>query len=249
MMNRLRRLCLALMLCMGVFFTPVTAYALADGGAASASSDPEAVDNSTAFTPDGQGTVLDNTGDSDKEFFTFSTPNGSIFYLIIDRAREGENVYFLNTVTESDLMALAEKEDSGVSESAVPVVEVCTCTNKCEAGAVDPNCSVCMRDLTACAGVASTQTVDPKPDASTPQKSGGGAMIFVLLLAVAVGGVGYYLKIYKPKHDLDGAEDLDDVLGDDDEPEVNEDEMEANHEADMAAYDDYPGDGEDEQNE
>ena len=237
-MNKLRRLCLTLVLCMGVFFTPVTAYALADGETASASVDPEAAEASTAFTPDGQGAVLDNTGDSDKEFFTFSTPNGNIFYLVIDRAREGENVYFLNAVTESDLAALAEKDDSGVSESAVPAAEVCACVNQCEAGAVNSGCTVCMRDLTACTGRASVQAADTEPDAA--QKSGGsGPVIFVILLAVVIGGVGYYLKIYKPRHDLDDAEDLDDVL-EDGEPEVNEDEI------DMAAYDDYPGEEEEE---
>jgi hypothetical protein len=32
-----------------------------------------------------------------------------VFYLIIDRQRNTENVYFLNAVTEEDLIALAEK--------------------------------------------------------------------------------------------------------------------------------------------
>lgn len=62
------------------------------------------------LTPEGQGTVLDNAGEEDgKEFFTFKTPSEHVFYLVIDRQRNGENVYFLNAVTESDLMELAEK--------------------------------------------------------------------------------------------------------------------------------------------
>ena len=61
------------------------------------------------FTPEGTGTVVDNATDGDgKEFFTITTPNENIFYLVIDRQRSGENVYFLNAVTEADLMALAE---------------------------------------------------------------------------------------------------------------------------------------------
>ena len=61
------------------------------------------------FTPEGTGTVVDNATDEDgKEFFTITTPNENIFYLVIDRQRSGENVYFLNAVTEADLMALAE---------------------------------------------------------------------------------------------------------------------------------------------
>ena len=53
--------------------------------------------------------MVDNATDGDgKEFFTITTPNENIFYLVIDRQRSGENVYFLNAVTEADLMALAE---------------------------------------------------------------------------------------------------------------------------------------------
>ena len=81
-------------------------------------------------------------------------------------------------------------------------------------------------------------------------------MIFVLLAAVAVGGAGYYFKIYKPKHELDDAEDLDDLF-DDDETEVNEDEQqpelterkepfqpksENGAGTDTVEYDDYPDD-------
>ena len=48
----------------------------------------------------------------------------------------------------------------------------------------------------------------------------------VVLAALAVGGVGYYLKIYKPKHDLDDADDFDDLTGGDDEETINEDDEE-----------------------
>ena len=60
------------------------------------------------FTPDGTGTVVDNATDQDgKEFFTITTAEEAVFYLVIDRQREMENVYFLNAVTVADLMALA----------------------------------------------------------------------------------------------------------------------------------------------
>ena len=56
-----------------------------------------------------------------------------MFYLIIDGKRDGNNVYFLNGVTEADLMALAEKSEDTMS--AIPAEDVCTCTDKCVAGA------------------------------------------------------------------------------------------------------------------
>lgn len=61
------------------------------------------------FTPSGTGTVVDNaTSEDGKEFYTIVTPAENTFYLVIDRQRSSDNVYFLNAVTEADLLALAE---------------------------------------------------------------------------------------------------------------------------------------------
>ncbi len=74
------------------------------------------------FTPEGTGTVLDNATDQDgKEFFTITTADEAVFYLVIDRQRGAENVYFLNAVTVSDLMALAEPGQE--PEAPPPVTE------------------------------------------------------------------------------------------------------------------------------
>jgi hypothetical protein len=64
-----------------------------------------------ALTPDGTGEVLDNATEQDgKEFFSITTDEGNIFYLIVDRARNSENVYLLDAVDENDLQALAVME-------------------------------------------------------------------------------------------------------------------------------------------
>ena len=89
----------------------VTAYAQSDEPAEETT--PPAATETTAkpFTPDGTGTVVDNATDEDgKEFFTITTPSENVFYLIIDRQRTEDNVYFLNAVTEKDLLALAEAD-------------------------------------------------------------------------------------------------------------------------------------------
>lgn len=214
--------------------------------------DMEAENNAepNPFTPAGQASVLDNATDGDgKEFYTFITPEENVFYLVIDNQRDSENVYFLNAVTEDALAALAEKrEKDGTGESAVPEVIVCTCTDKCEAGMVNTSCPVCKNDLSACTGKEQAPPETEEPAKEETKKGSGGAFIFVLLAALAVGGAGYYFKIYKPKHDLDDAEDLDELLEDEDEEEVNEDSdgqdmtVEAGMDMDAAAYDDYPED-------
>ena len=46
------------------------------------------------FTPDGTGTVVDNATDEDgKEFYTITTADESVFYLVIDKQKTSENVY------------------------------------------------------------------------------------------------------------------------------------------------------------
>lgn len=153
-----------------------------------------------AFTQEGTGTVLDRaTGaEGDKQFYTITTDAGNVFYLIVDGKRDSNNVYFLNGVTEADLMALAEKDDN-VSISSVPPVETCICTDKCEAGHVNTDCPVCKNDLTKCAGKATAQPTE-EPKEPEPEKSGSaGTIIFLVIAVIAVAGIGYYVKIVRPK--------------------------------------------------
>lgn len=200
---------------------------------ASASTDPDEEPDTTPrdpvpLTPDGQATVLDNATDGDgKEFYTIQTPDENVFYLIIDNQRDTENVYFLNAVTEADLMALAVKEDDTPQTDAIPDPEpVCICNEQCATGEVNTDCPVCILTRKDCAGNAPVTDTETEPDEKPEKtKSGGsGTLILVLLVALAAGGAGYYFKIYKPKKDLDDAEDFDELTGGDEEETVNEDE-------------------------
>lgn len=240
MKNKFYNVLLALVLCMGAFFVPVEAHA--QGGpeteeteeipqAASASTDPDAEREPVPFTPGGQATVVDEaTGEDGKLFYTFSTPEGNVFYLVIDRQRDSDNVYFLNAVTEKDLLSLAEGGEEGAGEIAIPEMKVCVCRERCREGWADVTCQACMEDPGSCKGKDAEAQAPEGQEEEGGQKPAGetgggstGTFVFILLAAAVVGGAGYYLKIYKPKHDLDDAEDLDELLGED-APEVNEDE-------------------------
>lgn len=219
---------------------------------ASASMDREQETVINPMTPDGQAAVVDNaTEEEGKEFYTFETQAGNVFYLVVDKQRDSENVYFLNAVTENDLKALTEPAAEKEPESVIPKEPVCSCRDKCRIGGIDTSCGVCLTDLSACRGQEPAAEEGSEDVQQKKEKESGGGLFFILLAVLAAGGAGYYLKVYKPRHDLDDAEDMDDLF--DDAEEVNEDaadedaRQEWQEEPDMAAYDDYPdGSGEDE---
>ena len=187
----------------------------------------------TALTPSGQGTVVDNvTGENGKEFYTISTPEENIFFLVVDKERESENVYFLNAVTESDLLALAEKDENAPTEPSTPEpAPVCACQEKCVPGMVNTACPVCVLSMKDCTG--KTVSVEEPVQPETRQNSG---LFLVLLTILAVGGAGWYLKIYRPKKELDKADDFEELI---EEETVNED-------MDEDGYKSYPEDEPDE---
>lgn len=174
-----------------------------------------------AFTPDGSASVLDEAQETvdDKQFYTITTEAGNVFYLIIDGKRDSQNVYFLNGVTEADLMALAEKGDG--SMSVIPAGDTCTCTEKCETGKVRTDCPVCKNDLTGCVGKETKPSEPDQPEPEQPKKDTGsiGTIIFVVIALLAVGGIGYYVKIVRPKQQAADEEFEDDGYGEGFDPD------------------------------
>lgn len=191
------------------------------------------------LTPNGQATVIDHaSGEDGKEFFTITTANNNVFYLIVDRQREEENVYFLNAVTETDLLSLAQVDEQPELILEPEEEPICSCMQRCEAGDVNTLCPVCKENRKACVGEVAEEI---EPEA---KKINAGLILFVVL-ALAVGGaVGWYFKIYCPKQEFieddDGEEEESEEFGTE---TINEDEEENQPEEtteDVAYYDDYP---------
>ena len=174
-----------------------------------------------ALTPDGNLSLIDDLGgaSSGKQFITVETKGGNVFYLIIDRDDEGaQTVHFLNQVDEADLLALME--DGEVQETPA----VCTCTEKCQAGAVNTACPVCAVNMSECAGKAPEEEPEPEPEPEEEKSGGMGALALVLVLAMLGGGGAFaYIKFIKPKQGAKVSADPDDYDFEDEEEYINED--------------------------
>ena len=141
LLRTLSALCLTLVLASG-FTVPAFAQGAAPPPAEDTTNDSNVVVEETEkappLTPDGNAALVDDFG-GNKQLITVTTKAGNYFYILIDRANEDKKtaVHFLNQVDEADLMALIE---DGNPKEEPPAV--CSCTKKCEAGAVNTGCPV-----------------------------------------------------------------------------------------------------------
>ncbi|SFE36063.1 DUF4366 domain-containing protein [Peptostreptococcus sp. D1] len=212
-------LCAAVVLTCGF---SVTAYA---GGGEDIPTDDSNVIVETEpqpLTPEGNMSLVDDIqGDDaeDKQFIVVQSRGGDYFYIVIDKAAQGENtVHFLNQVDETDLLSIIE---DGQTETPPAV---CSCTDKCEAGSVNISCPVCSTNTSGCAGKEAVTAPEDEPQPE--EKSGaGGLVIFLVVALLGGGGTLYYFKIMKPKQSVKGDTDLEDFDFEDydeDEPEIDD---------------------------
>ena len=191
---------------------------------------PVTIEPGEGFTENGSAVTRDLLYDkyTNKQFITVETRNGETFYLVIDYDKptdeEGEQyeTYFLNLVDEADLAALLD-------DGSEPV---CTCTVKCQPGAVNTNCEICRNDLYDCACLETVTEEpeepepepepEPNPEPQEPEQERKTNLILpvILLLAAAGGGAVWFFKFRKNKPDTRGPVDLDDYdYGEDDDTE------------------------------
>lgn len=165
----------------------------------------------------GQGTVYErvdtiaNDNAAERIFYTVTTDEGEVFYLVIDQNKSNNNVYLLDQVNLSDLHALAI-DDTGSSKTE---------QSNSLLNALNGN------------GTSEDSLVDKQKDEKNAKNSITSRVVLMIILIICGGGFYYYKCIYKNKKDeqmdLLDAPDKDDFL-----PEEDEDE-----EADFGLDDDY----------
>ena len=169
------------------------------------------------LTPEGNLTLVDDyhttySDGSGQQFITLVSKSGTYFYLVIDRAADGdETVHFMNLVDEADLLALMEEED-------IPQPEP------------EPEPEPALEPMP-----------EPEPE-KEEGGAGKFVLVLLVLAGIAGGGGYFWMKLQqkkreaeenKPDPDADYREDEDEIILPDGEPEPD---VAQDEEAERKAY-------------
>ena len=230
LLNKLTCMAVSLTFLMGCMATPAFAYS---GGETDEKTtvpsifdteDEEPVtvteQDTGPLTPEGNLTVVDDyqTTFSDgtaQQFITLVSKSGAYFYLIVDRAADGDQTaHFLNMVDEADLLVLMDEEDIPEPEPE-------------PAPAPEPE-----------------PLPEPEPEEGE-DGAGKFVLVLLVLAGIAGGGAYFWLKTQqrkreaeenKPDPDADYREDEEEIVLPEEEPEAEPDE-----DAERKAYQDSDG--------
>ena len=216
-LNKLTCMAVSLTFLMGCMATPAFAYGGEETGEEvkapsifETAEEPVTVTEQDIgpLTPEGNLTVVDDyqTTFSDgtaQQFITLVSKSGAYFYLIIDRAADGDQTaHFLNMVDEADLLALMDEED-------IPELE----PEPAPAPETEP-------------------LPEPEPEPEKEDGAGKFVLVLLVLAGIA-GGAYFWLKMRekqreaeenKPDPDADYREDEEEIVLPEEEPESGPDE-------------------------
>ncbi len=178
----------------------------------------------------------ETVGNGEKTMYTVATRDGSIFYIIVDKSGDTENVYFLNAVDVTDLAAIiqnSKEEDEGYTPEELEIIN--------QAGE-----TVTIKDENNPVSTDKSGTNPSQTNNSSAEESGDSSMglyIVVGVIGAAIIGFAAYKKIgpgKKKKADFDEVDDdseeevVEDYVVDDNEVISNDygDETEETEELD-----------------
>ena len=145
------------------------------------------IEDNHTLTPDGNAQLMDDVTDNENlQFITVTARDGNEFYIIIDKGAQSENVYFLNTVDESDLAALVEDyTPEQVTAEQQPEPSSAPDAEPAEAEQAE------------------------QPEQDTEKSNSSFMFLIVLVLAGGAGLAVYYFKVFRPKKKLEQADDIE----------------------------------------
>ena len=223
-LNKLTCIAMSLTFLMGCMATPAFAYGGEETGEEvkapsifETAEEPVTVTEQDVgpLTPEGNLTVVDDyqTTFSDgtaQQFITLVSKSGAYFYLIIDRAADGDQTaHFLNMVDEADLLALMDEEDIPEPEpEPVPAPEP------------EP-------------------LPEPEPEPEKEDGAGKFMLVLLVLAGIAGGGAYFWLKMQQKKREAEENKPDPDADYREDEEEIvlpEEPDAEADEDAERKAY-------------
>lgn len=148
--------------------------------------------------------ITDGSSNAERIFYTFTTKEGEVLYLVVDQGQGTDNVYLLDTVSIGDLKALADGRAASGTD-----------TDKQEDNLLSA--------LSASDDAEGEMLSEQKAKKSSSSRNNN---VFIVLLFAAIGGGAYYyLKVYKNKKndamDAMDAMDLDEFAPEEEEEEID----------------------------
>lgn len=161
----------------------------------------------------------------EKIMYSIATRDGSIFYIIIDKGANGENVYFLNSVDIVDIASLINTEDENLSAQEKAIL------NKANAvtGSYDYTEETPDEENSESSDNRknnSSNNNSGNTGTTTAKKSDNTLYIILGIGAVVAIGIGWYFKVGPGKKKNVGFDEEDD---EDEEEEYYEEEAEEEH--------------------
>ena len=118
---------------------------------------------------------IDGDAAEDKQFIVVKSKGGNYFYIIVDRAAEGEK---FRPLLKSSRRKRPYGDYRGEEQTEQPPA-VCNCTEKCKAGEVNTACPVCSVNMDSCTGKEAAP--EEPAEQEQPQNGMGGLLIFLVV--------------------------------------------------------------------
>ncbi|MCM1551447.1 MAG: DUF4366 domain-containing protein [Butyrivibrio sp.] len=177
------------------------------------------------------------TSETGKSFYTIQTENGKVFYLVINRDGNQENVYFLTEISENDLLnatndtsqtmpqnSTATGNTYGMLPDIVTAPEVSgAAISQEQVEAMNPESDDSAAEPAGDQDAEQTASEDAVSDNSAGSgESGAMGNILIGVGAVIFIVVAYFVKIKKPK----GKKQTDEAIEDEEDDEIEEEDDE-----------------------
>ena len=156
----------------------------------------------------------------EKVMYSVATRDGSIFYIIIDKGANGENVYFLNSVDIVDLASLINTEDENLSAQEKEILNGANAVT----GSYNYAENVPDEENGGNGADRNNNTNNNFGNTKAPTQGNNNTLYLVLGIGAVVAiGIGWYFKVGPGKKKNVGFDEEDD---EDEEEEYYEEEVE-----------------------